>query len=515
MHLKSIDRVVFWVSISIISFFVALGFFFPTRLETIAGVALKFSILKFGWFYLISTFLFLIFCIYLIFGPYGKIRLGKDDEKPKYSYFSWLAMLFSAGMGIGLVFYGVAEPMSHFSNPPMGLADPESKKAVKLAFRYAFFHWGLHPWAIYSLISLAMAYFQFRKDETGLISNTLKPLWGKKMSGPLGKLIDITAIIATAFGVATSLGLGSLQIKSGLKFTFGIELTPYIIIGITTVLFLISATTGLDKGIKILSNTNLSLAFFLFIFVLFVGPTNFIMELFTDTVGNYLQNFIPMSFKMTPIVKNNIILSGEKLTGQNYWLIDNTLFFWAWWIAWSPFVGTFIARVSRGRTIKEFVVTVMLVPTLIGSLWFSALGGTAMYEELFAAGKIVDAVAANKATAIFVTLERLPWGLFLCFIATTLVIVFFVTSADSATFVLGMLSSRGILNPENTVKIIWGLLQAGIAITLLNSGGLHALQTAVIVTALPFSFVLMIMLISLNKSLKEDLQEHKKKLYKP
>lgn len=420
-------------------------------------------------------------------------------------------MLFSAGMGIGLVFYGVAEPITHFSNPPMGLAEPKSVEAAKLSFRYAFFHWGLHPWAIYAIISLAMAYFQFRKDESGLISSTLRPLLHEKVDGPIGKSIDIAAIIATVFGVATSLGLGSKQIQTGLQTTLGIELTPYIIIVVATVLFLLSATTGLDKGIKILSNTNLLLAAFLLFFVLFFGPTNFIMGIFTNTIGSYLQNFLPMSFKMTPIVKEKLILSGEEISSKNYWLLGNTLFFWAWWISWSPFVGTFIARVSRGRTIREFVVTVMLVPTLLGCLWFSTLGGSAIHAELFESANIANTVSSEYTKAIFVTLERLPWGTLLSLIATTLVIVFFVTSADSATFVLGMLSCKGILNPSNFVKIIWGLSQAAISLALLYSGGLGALQTAVIVTALPFSFILLSMLISVNKALQEDKSNDEKK----
>ncbi|MCB1156211.1 MAG: BCCT family transporter [Leptospiraceae bacterium] len=496
---SGVDKYVFSVSVFLIGIFVLFGLFLPEDLEKWAGLALNFSIDKFGWFYLISTFIMLIFCIYLIFGPYAEIRLGKDEDRPAYSYFTWLAMLFSAGMGIGLVFYGVAEPMIHYARPPMGMADPYTNDAARLAFRYSFFHWGLHPWAIYSTIALAIAFFQFRKNEPGLISVTLRPLMGDNVDKVSGKWIDIISIIATAFGVATSLGLGSLQIHAGLHYLFGLpegkSITIFIII-ITTVLFLISAMTGLDKGIKILSNTNLTIAALLFLFIFFVGPTNFIIELFTTTVGSYIQNFIPMSFRMNPF-------TGGK------WLAGNTLFYWAWWIAWAPFVGTFIARVSRGRTIREFVVGVMLAPTLLGCLWFSALGGSSLFYEMFHNAGIVKAVLQNETTAIFLSLAQLPLGSFLGFIATSLIIVFFVTSADSATFVLGMLSSKGDMNPKNSVKFTWGVLQASIAITLLLTGGLKALKTAAIVIALPFSFILLAIVFSLLKILKEDLASRK------
>ncbi|MCB1179183.1 MAG: BCCT family transporter [Leptospiraceae bacterium] len=492
--ISSIGKLVFFSSVITILLFSFVGFIYPEELSEWAGIAFQFSIQKFGWFYLIATFCFLVYCFYLLFGPYKNIKLGKDDEEPEYPYFSWLSMLFAAGMGIGLVFWGVAEPVYHYAHPPMNLNDPTTPDAARLAFRYSFFHWGLHPWAIYTFIALAMAYFQFRKGEKGLISVTFRPLIGDRVEGFIGKSIDSTAVIATAFGVATSLGLGSLQISSGLSRLFPIKpdiQTNIIVIIVATILFLISATTGLDKGIKLLSNTNLSIAIMLFFFVLFVGPTSFIMEVFTTTLGGYLKEFISMSFRMTPFTNGK-------------WLGNWTLFYWAWWIAWAPFVGTFIARVSRGRTIREFVIGVLFVPSVISALWFSVMGGTALYSEIFEGANIVQSVNQDVSTAVFVALEQLPFGKVLTGITVLLVIVFFVTSADSATFVIGMLSTNGNLNPHNAVKIIWGILQAMIAIALLVSGGLKALQTVLIVIALPFSFILVSMLFSVQKSLEEE-----------
>jgi glycine betaine transporter len=492
MKAKSIDPVVFFSSSLFIIGFILLGLFYPVSFEQYTRASLNFCIQRFGWFYLILTLSFLVFCIYLLFSPYKDIKLGKDDEKPAYSNLTWLAMLFSAGMGIGLLFYGVAEPITHYANPPMNLAEPMSPDSARLAFRYSFFHWGLHPWAVYSVLSLSIAFFQFRKKESGLISSSLKPILPNYKI--LLDIIDSLAIVATVFGVATSLGLGSLQIHSGLTFLFGIDSSvtnTILIIIITSIAFMISASTGLDKGIKILSNLNLGLAFLLWLFVLIVGPTVFILEVITTTIGGFIQNFIPMSFRMTPFTKSQ-------------WLANNTLFYWAWWIAWAPFVGTFIARISRGRTIQEFLLGVLFVPTLLGCLWFSVFGGNALYEQMFLSANIVDAVKTNEATAIFVSLQNLPLGSFLNMTAVILLLVFFVTSADSATFVLGMFSSKGISNPSTSVKLVWGCLVSGIAILLISKGGIEPLKTVSIIISLPFAFIMLGVIVSLYKSLKKE-----------
>jgi len=491
---------VFIIAAGVIIIFVVLSAIFPEALANGSAQLLSVTTEKFGWFYLLATFSFLIFSIFLAFSKYGKIKLGADDDEPEYSSKSWFAMLFSAGMGIGLVFWGTAEPLSHYMNPPEG-AIPQSVGAARLAMRYSFFHWGLHAWAIYTIIGLAIAYFTFRKKRSGLISNVFYPLIGEKVNGPLGKGIDILAIIATVFGVATSLGLGTLQINGGLHQLTGLTnnySTQLTIIAIVTVLYLISSTTGLDKGIRILSNTNLGIAAVLLVFVLFAGPTSFIFDVFTTTIGSYLQNLIQMSLSLTPF-------------SQGSWIKSWTLFYWAWWIAWAPFVGMFIARVSKGRTIKEFVLGVLLVPSLFGFLWFAVFGGTALNLELFHNSKIAELAQTDITSALFSTLQQLPAGTILVTIATLLIITFFITSADSATFVLGMLSSKGVQNPSSKVKLVWGLLQSSIAAVLLLSGGLQGLQTASIIAAAPFSIIMVCMCYSLYLSLQMEFNTQKRK----
>ncbi len=490
----------FLISLTIVFVIVLFGVISPELFASAASHVLKVTTTNFGWFYLIVTFGFLIFCIFLAFSRYGQIPLGSDDDEPEYSLPTWFAMLFSAGMGIGLVFWGVAEPVSHYFSPPAGVTG-QTTEAAQTALRYAFFHWGLHPWGIYALIALALAYFQFRKGAKGLISSTFGPLLGERIHGPLGKGIDVLAVIATAFGVATSLGLGTLQINGGLSHLFGLPSSTtvqIVIISIITVLFLLSATTGLDRGIKYLSNTNLVLALLLLLLTLVLGPTSFIFDAFTSTLGSYLNNLISMSLRLTPFT-------------QGTWVANWTLFYWSWWIAWAPFVGMFIARVSKGRTIMEFVICVMLVPSLLSFIWFSVFGGTALHLEIFDQAPIGAAVQRDISTALFLALEQLPMGYILAVVAILLIITFFITSADSAIFVLGMLSSDGNLDPSNRVKITWGVLQSAIAIVLLLSGGLEGLQTASIVAALPFTVIMVLMCFSLVMALQEEDRITKKK----
>lgn len=491
---------VFYLSIAVVLLFVLWGAVSPGQLAATTTALFNFTIEKFGWFYLLSTFAFLAFSFYLAFSRFGKIKLGANDDKPEYSNISWFAMLFSAGMGIGLVFWGVAEPLSHYMIPPEA-AQPGTPEAARLAMRYSFFHWGLHPWAVYTLIGLSLAYFQFRKGYKGLISATFTPLLGDRVNGPIGKAIDILAIIATAFGVATSLGLGTLQINGGLGYLFGIPVSRMVqitIIVIITILYILSATTGLDRGIKILSNTNIGIAVALLLITLIAGPTAFIFDTFTTTLGDYMQNVVQMSLRMTPFTHDN-------------WVGNWTLFYWAWWIAWAPFVGMFIARVSKGRTIREFIMGVLLVPTGFSFLWFAVFGGTGMYAEMFNGAHLAQAVKNDVTTALFITLQQLPLGTILAGLATLLIITFFITSADSATFVLGMLSADGNLNPSNKIKVTWGVLQSAIAVVLLLTGGLQGLQTASIIAALPFTIIMLFMGVSLFKALQGEVHEKQKK----
>ncbi|MFD1018013.1 glycine betaine uptake BCCT transporter [Thalassobacillus hwangdonensis] len=502
--MKQVTKV-FYISAAIALLFIIWGTISADTLPTwnLTNVTDKiqgFLTEKFGWFYLLSATGFLVFAIFLIFSKFGNIKLGKPDEEPEYPYITWFAMLFSAGMGIGLVFWGAAEPLSHFHAPPYG--EPMTDETAKVAMRYSFFHWGFHPWAIYAVLALALAYYKFRKNAPGVISAALTPLIGEqRVKGPIGITVDVIAVFATIFGVATSLGLGALQISAGLAYLFpGLEDTFTLqlsIIVIVTVLFMISAMTGLNKGIKYLSNTNIVLAISLMVFLLFAGPTNFIMDFFTTSFGSYIQNLPQMSFRLTPFSEEN-----------SSWVNGWTIFYWAWWISWAPFVGTFIARVSRGRTIREFILGVLLVPTIFGALWFSVFGGTAISLEFFDGHDIQSVVSdMGSEVALFAMLEYIPFGMVISIIGLLLISTFFVTSADSATFVLGMQTTGGSLNPKNQVKFTWGVIQAGAAAVLLWQGGLTALQTAAIIAAFPFTFIMIMICFSLLKSFKEEAKK--------
>lgn len=492
---------VFLVSIIISMLFILWGVFDPKSLANYTSMIQTFLQDRFGWFYLLSATVFLAFSLYLIFSPYGQIKLGKDTDQPEYSTISWFAMLFSAGMGIGLIFWGVAEPLSHYHSPSVG--EGQTVEAARLAMRYSFFHWGLHPWGIYSVLALALAYFKFRKDAPGLISYIFYPLLKDKVKGPIGKTIDLIAIFATVFGVATSLGFGAAQISGGISYISTISnnfTTQLVIIVIVTILFILSAATGLSKGIQYLSNLNIGLALLLLLFLLFVGPTKFIMNVFISTIGSYIQNLPSMSFSMAPFRPET-----------NEWIQGWTVFYWAWWIAWAPFVGTFIARVSKGRTVREFVIGVLLVPTVFGALWFSVFGGSGLHLEINKGFPLFE-IMNDKGTEVvlFAMLEQYPVGQVLSILAVFLISTFFITSADSATFVLGMQSTEGALNPPNYVKFIWGMIISASAAVLLYSGGLGALQTTSIIASFPFVFILFGVVLSLILSFRKEPLARKK-----
>jgi choline/carnitine/betaine transport len=406
--MKQISNV-FGISIAIVLVAVIFGVTAPDRFEKATDNLQAFLTSNFGWYYLILVTIIVVFCIYLVFSPIGIIRLGKPTEKPEFSRVSWFAMLFSAGMGIGLVFWGAAEPLSHFMNPP--LAEAGTAAANKEAMRYTFFHWGIHAWSIYAIVALALAYFNFRKGEPGLISATLKPVLGKKaMEGKFGVVVDVLAVVATVVGVATTLGFGAAQINGGLSFLFGIPnnfTIQFIIVAVVTVLFIISASTGLGKGIKILSNGNMCLAIALLILVFIAGPTILILNMFTDSLGGYIQNIVQMSFRIAPFNEEH-----------RSWINGWTIFYWAWWISWSPFVGIFIARVSRGRTIREFIIGVLLLPALVSFIWFAVFGTTAIEVQ-----KAVTADISQLATeeVLFAIFNESSWSTILSTVAITLV----------------------------------------------------------------------------------------------
>ncbi|WP_100373358.1 glycine betaine uptake BCCT transporter [Bacillus sp. FJAT-45037] len=489
---------VFIISVVIAVAFIAWGIIAPQNLELVTKTVQGFITDELGWFYLLAATGFLLFSIYLIFSPYGRIRLGKPDERPEYNYLTWFSFLFTAGMGIGLVFWGVAEPMYHFFDPPS--AESATNAAAGEAMRYSIFHWGLHPWAIYSVVALALAYFKFRKDSPAVMSAIFRPLIGDRVNGSIGIMINVLVVFATIFGVATSLGFGAAQISAGLAYLIpglgsfsdiGLQL---IVIVIVTILFMISAQTGLNKGIRILSKVNVYLAVLLMLFVLFFGPTSYIMGVFTQGIGSYVQNLVGMSFRL------------DVYNSETTWVEGWTIFYWAWWISWAPFVGTFIARVSRGRTIREFVIGVLAVPALFGALWFSVFGGTGIYLQREGIADIMGTMSdSGMEVALFAVLEQFPLGLIMSIIAVFLISSFFVTSADSATIVLGMQTTNGKLNPPNSVKFVWGLIISAMAAILLSSPeGLGALQTAAIIAALPFTVIMIFMIVSLMKSLQEE-----------
>lgn len=490
---------VFRISLLLVIALAAIAGLAPQPFEAMSNAALAGVIQHAGWLYLLIVFLTLVFLGYLAFGPLGQLRIGGRDAEPEFSKPTWLAMLFAAGMGIGLVFWGAAEPISHLITPPEGLP-PRTPWAARAAMRYAFFHWGLHPWAVYSVVGLALAFFQFRRSKPALISAATDSLpWHAVQR--LSPLFNVLAIVATAFGVAASLGIGSLQINSGLHKVFGVPVGigwQLLIIAVTTAAFLTSAISGVERGIKWLSSANLVLAAGLALLVTLVGPTVTIIDTFTSTLGAYISEFVRMSLRMTPF-------------RDSTWVGSWTIFYWAWWVSWSPFVGLFIARVSRGRTIREFVVGTVLAPTLAGFLWFAVFGGTALQLEIFQGVPLSEAVSADVSTAMFAMFDALPLGLLMSVVATVLVVVFFVTSGDSATLVLGMMSSGGNPEPGMRVKLVWGLLIAGIAASLLLTGGVQAVQTATIVFALPFALVIVLMALALWLGVRHDWREEQRR----
>ncbi len=484
---------VFRISIALVALLVLAAGIAPGPFNAFVQSILVELVRGVGWLYLVVVFLALSFLMYLAFGRFGNLRIGGEDADPDFSRGSWMSMLFAAGMGIGLVFWGAAEPISHFVKPPEGLA-PQSMEAARASMRYAFFHWGLHPWAIYALIGLAMAWFQFNRNGRGLISDMLQPLIGARHRGWIGHTVNIAAVVATAVGVATTLGFGTIQIAAGLQRVFGIEATvpmQMTIIVIAFVMYMLSSASGVERGVKWLSNFNLALAALLLAFVLVLGPTGFIFDTFTTTVGSYLNQLVTMSLRMSPF-------SGST------WVADWTIFYWAWWIAWAPFVGAFIARISRGRSVREFVIGVVIAPTLLGFLWFSVFGGTALWAQLFGQADLLQALGNGYETVLFTLFDALPISIVLASVALVLLIIFFVTSADSAVLVLASMSTDEAGDPPLSRKMAWGVAVALIAGVLLLAGGLDALQGVITIAALPFALLMVLVMISLYRVLDQE-----------
>ena len=491
---------VFRISITLVLALVLLAGIAPGPFNDLVQAILHVVVRSVGWLYLLIVFLTLVFLLYLAFGRFGNLRIGGEDAEPAFTRTSWLSMLFAAGMGIGLVFWGAAEPLSHFLTPPEGL-DPQSLPAARAAMRYAFFHWGLHPWAIYALIGLAMAWFQYNRKGRGLISDMLAPVIGRHHRGWIGHAVNITAVVVTAIGVATTLGFGTLQIAAGLERVFGIADTTTSrmgIIAVAFVLYMSSSGSGVERGIKWLSNFNLGLAAALLLTVLALGPTGFIFDTFTTTLGAYLNQLVTMSLRMSPF------------TGAT-WVADWTIFYWAWWIAWAPFVGAFIARVSRGRSVREFVVGVVLTPALLSFAWFAVFGGSALWAQFTGQADLLAALANGHETVLFALFDILPGSIVLAIMAVLLLVIFFVTSADSAVLVLSSMSTEEAGDPPLARKLAWGVAVALIAAALLLAGGLDALQGMIIIAALPFALLMLLVMWALYRVFDAEYLRQRRK----
>ena len=494
-----LDKIVFGVTAALAIGFLVWGFADTGSLGDVSGSALDWTVSSMGWLFVLTASAFVVFVIWLAMGRFGDIPLGNDDDEPQFRTSSWIAMMFSAGMGIGLMFYGVSEPLSHYVTPPPGTGGKGNPERVEHAMATTLFHWTLHPWAIYAVVGIAIAYGVFRKGRPQLISSAFAPLIGERRTqGPAGRIIDILAIFATLFGSAASLGLGALQIGSGLEIVGGIGKVGngvlVAIIAILTAAFIASAISGVEKGIQWLSNINMVLAVALALFVFVVGPTVFMLDLLPTAVGSYFQDLAQMAARTEA--------SGGDGTAE--WLSGWTVFYWAWWLSWTPFVGMFIARISRGRTIRQFVTGVLLVPSLVSVVWFAIFGGAAIHMQRSG----VDLGGKSSVEGqLFGMLDHLPWATLTSVLVMILVAIFFVSGADAASIVMGTLSERGTLEPSRWNVVFWGVATGGVAAVMLLVGGdsaLTGLQNLTIVAALPFAIVMIALAVALVKDLRAD-----------
>ncbi|QHC65503.1 BCCT family transporter [Rathayibacter oskolensis] len=499
----SLARWVFWPAAVIVLAIVAFAIIAPDAATSVFSTLQTTVVNTFSWYYVLIAAVFVAFAIWMGVSRFGDIKLGKDDDEPEFSLLAWIALLFAAGMGIGLVFYGVAEPLNHFASPRPGVTGTETQLAQN-ALTQTYLHWGVHAWSIYVVVGLALAYAIHRRKRPVSIRWALEPLLGKRVRGGWGNAIDVVALVGTIFGVATSLGLGVTQISAGLEAAGLVESSltiQLIVIAVITGVTILSLISGVGKGMKWLSTGNLLLAAALLVFVLFAGPTQFLLREFVQSLGNYLQNFVGLTFTVSAFAGQE----GEA------WQASWTTFYWGWWMSWAPFVGIFIARVSKGRTVREFVAGVLLVPTIMTFLWFSVLGGTALYRELYGDGGLVGADGAvDSNSALFSMLQGLPAGTVMTFGAILLIGVFFVTSADSGSLVMSMIATGGSADPRNGVRVFFAVVTSLLAIALLLAGGLDALQTAAILSALPFSVVMILMCVATVIAFRREIRAYDK-----
>ncbi|GHC54851.1 BCCT family transporter [Streptomyces cinnamoneus] len=464
--------------------------------DRVSTTALGWVLSNFAWLFVVAADVFLVLCVVIAVSRYGRIRLGADGSQPEFGNLAWIAMMFSAGMGIGLMFYGVGEPLQHFVVPPPGTGVvANSPAAARTALEYSFFHWTLHPWAIYGMAGLALAYAGFRKGRGNRLSSVFVPLLGaRRANGWPGRAIDLLAVFATVFGTATSLGLGALQVSKGLNITTGVKdstTLELVIIASLSAAFVLSAFSGLHKGVKWLSTLNIALAACLMLFVFLLGPTVFVLNAVPSATGGYLHDLLTLATRTGAFTDSK-------------WLGAWTIFYWAWWLSWAPFVGTFIARISHGRTIREFLIGVLLVPSGATVVWFCVMGGSALRLDMTGAADMAGTVREGAEASLFALLDTLPLATLTSWIAMALVMTYFITSADSASLVMGSLSSRGALHPRTWLVVVWGVLMAAVAAVLLVAGGLTSLQSATILVALPFVVVMLALCWSLLRELRTD-----------
>ncbi|API86934.1 BCCT family transporter [Francisella uliginis] len=486
---------VFYPAIILASILALLGIIFPKDFANYMSIVQNLILEKFGWAYILAMSIFVCLCLVLMFSRFGDIKLGQEHDLPEYNNISWFAMLFAAGMGIGLMFYGVAEPLKHFLSPPN--ASSEQLEVVKQAMNTTFFHWGIEAWSVYVIVGLSLAYFAYRHDLPLLPRSVLYPILGDKIYGSIGHAIDIFAILGTLFGVATSLGFGAMQVSSGMSFLTGLPDTinmQVIYIVFIVALATLSVALGLDKGIKILSNFNIVLALFLLAFILFLGNTTGLIQDYVQNVGYYLSTLVNQTFNLYAYNKES-----------HEWLKDWTLFYWGWWIAWSPFVGMFIAKVSKGRTIRQFTLGVLFIPTGFTFLWMTVFGNSAIDIAMNSnAQNLINAANNNIPVALFEFFQHFPFSIILSIIAVFLIVTFFVTSADSGALVIDILATGNAKKSITMHRIAWSVLSGLLAISLILAGGLEALQSATIISAFPLLFILFLMCFSLVKSLRLD-----------
>lgn len=487
-----VNRPVFIASALLIVGFIFFGSLFGELAGEVFNQLQSFITHRFRWLFIILMNVAVVFSLYIALSRYGDIRLGHQTEHPEYSLLSWFGMLFSAGIGIGLLYWGTAEPLYHFMSPPMGQA--ETVEAAKQAMSISFLHWGIHAWALYCVVALSLAYFHYRRGLPLSIRSVLYPLIGQKIYGKWGHVVDTLAVFGTMFGVVTSLGLGAMQINAGFSNVFGIPNNVPVqlcLIAIITAMATLSVMMGLDKGIKRLSDINIVLTVLLLGFMLLFGPTQFIIDSFIENIGNYVSQLIPLGF-------------WSEAYSNTDWQANWTIFYWAWWVSWSPFVGIFVARISRGRTIREFIFGVLFIPMLLLFFWFTTFGGSAVHMELMGNYGLIEAVKADYGSAIFKLIEYYPLTKPVTMLIVVMIMLWFVTSSDSASFVIDMLTSGGDTNPPKIQRLFWALSQGVIAAVLLVAGGLSALQAVAIIAGFPFAIVVFVMMYCLWRGLTRD-----------